>query len=175
MGCSVQKHYDLLSFFFDGVPDPRLVASGADAVRFAKETGGVFYTHLPYAQEQCGACHTDLSGESITSVDSAVCLKCHASVVDAYPMMHGPVAAGACLFCHAPHESTIAPLIRVAGPQLCSQCHGPTFMGAPTSPVHADLQRDCRDCHGGHGGSARYFLVDKPAAPPAGADANSQP
>lgn len=150
------------------MPDPRLVASGADAVRIARETGGVYYTHTPYAQDQCGECHADLSGESITNVNSRVCLKCHASVVDEYPMMHGPVAASACLFCHAPHESTIKPLIRVAGPQLCTQCHGPSFIGTPKSSVHADMARDCRDCHNGHGGTARYFLHDvrAPAASP---------
>lgn len=137
-------------------------------MRLAKETGGVFYTHSPYAQDQCGECHTDLSGESITNVNSRVCLKCHAGVVDEYLLMHGPVAASACLYCHAPHESTIKPLIRVAGPQLCTQCHGPNFIGTPKSPVHADMQRDCRDCHSAHGGSARYFLhsIQGPATSP---------
>jgi predicted CXXCH cytochrome family protein len=164
-GCSIEKNYKLLSFFFDGVPDPTLVASGADAVRFARETGGVVFTHLPYAQEQCAECHTDPAGENLTKVDNRVCLKCHAGVNDEYPQMHGPVAAVACLMCHAPHESTVKPLLRTAGPSLCTQCHGPRFMGTPTSPVHADMQRDCLDCHRGHGGAARYFLHDEPAMP----------
>jgi predicted CXXCH cytochrome family protein len=170
VGCSVEKHYGLLSFFFDGVPDPTLVASGADAVRLAKETGGVFYTHLPYQQEQCNECHLDRSGTFVTSLGGDVCLKCHAGVMDEHRLMHGPVAAAACLYCHAPHESTVKPLLRANGPQVCTQCHEPNLLGTPRSPVHADMTRNCLDCHAGHGGSTRYFLVapvigtDEPSA-----------
>ena len=165
LGCSVEKHYNVLSFFFDGVPDPRVVSASADAVFIAKQTGGVYYVHEPYAREGCAECHGDSPGGiMVSTVDPAVCLKCHASVTDAHRVMHGPVAANACLWCHAPHESTIKPLLRTTAPQLCSQCHGPNMMGDPTSPVHADLSRDCLECHKGHGGADRFFLTSAPGA-----------
>jgi len=94
-----------------------------------------------------------------------VCQKCHAAVLDSHPRMHGPVAAGACLMCHAQHESTVKNLLRVVPPARCTQCHGPKFIGTPKSPVHADMTRDCRDCHSGHGGDARYFLHDQTPPP----------
>lgn len=79
-GCSLEKNYQLLSFFFDGVPDPRLVATGSNAVRIAKETGGVYYIHEPYAQQQCNQCHGGaFTGEMRADVDPRACLKCHAA------------------------------------------------------------------------------------------------
>lgn len=159
VGCSIQKHYQLLSFFFDGVPDPRIIAAGADSVRIAKETGGVYYIHEPYAQQRCTDCHTDAAtGQILPQVEHTVCMKCHSGVQSQYTFTHGPVAANACVWCHAPHESTVKPLMRTTSPQVCQQCHGPALMGNPKSPVHDDLSRDCLECHFGHGGNARFYL-----------------
>lgn len=158
LGCSVQKHYDILSFFFDGVPDPAMLASGKLSLAQVKEAGGTIYTHPPFAEEKCAECHRGRAGSMLTTVESAVCLKCHGGIPEQHPMMHGPVAASACLWCHAPHESIHKQLLRDRAPNLCRQCHGPGQMGNPTSPAHTDLQRDCLECHTGHGGTARYFL-----------------
>ncbi|MFG0251583.1 MAG: cytochrome c3 family protein, partial [Phycisphaerales bacterium JB038] len=61
-------------------------------------------------------------------------------------------------WCHAPHESTVRPLLRVGGAELCLQCHGFEMESTPTIPEHEDLERNCLDCHHGHGGDDRYFL-----------------
>ena len=167
LGCSIEKNYKLLSFFFDGVPDPRVVAAGADSVRIAKETGGVYYIHEPYAQQRCTDCHTDAAtGQILPEVAPTVCLKCHAAVQTEHRFTHGPVAANACTWCHAPHESTVQPLMRTTAPQVCQQCHGPALMGNPKSPVHSDLSRNCLECHMGHGGDARFFLTPSWSAQP---------
>lgn len=158
-GCSVEKHYALLSVFFDGVPDPALIKQGASAVELARLTGGVFYTHEPFRRQQCSACHTGAGGMMLAEVKPTVCMDCHQDVKDAYPHMHGPVEADACLWCHAPHESTVKPLLRVPSQQLCQQCHGMSLVQRRTEiPEHRDPERDCLDCHSGHGGEHRSYL-----------------
>jgi predicted CXXCH cytochrome family protein len=158
-GCSVEKHYALLSVFFDGVPDPALIRQGATAVEIARRTGGTIYVHEPYRRSQCGDCHTSTVGMMLPEVTSSVCMNCHQDVKNAYPHMHGPVAAEACLWCHAPHESTVESLLRVPSQQLCQQCHGMTLGRRRTEiPEHRDPERNCLDCHSGHGGDARAYL-----------------
>ena len=88
-----------------------------------------------------------------------MCLRCHEEVIDAYPVMHGPVAGVACLWCHAPHDSTVEPLLRTQAPDLCLQCHGLELTTTPQPPEHHDLERDCLACHGGHGGDNAYFVI----------------
>lgn len=159
VGCSVEKHFRVLSFFFDGVPDPTIVEAGAKAVEFARRTGGTVYTHAPYAEERCSWCHTDAGGMMLATVEARVCVDCHDGVGDEHTRMHGPVAAGACLWCHAPHESTVSALLRVSPQQLCQQCHGATLGRRRAEiPEHSDPQRDCLECHYGHGGEHRAYL-----------------
>jgi predicted CXXCH cytochrome family protein len=174
LGCSVQKHYKLLSFFFDGVPDPNAPITLAGGGRIP---GLVYYPHKPYEDNQCAECHSSPAEMVINRDDSSACLNCHAAVVNEYALMHGPVAAAACLWCHAPHESPLRPLLRARGPELCTQCHGLELMNSPQPPEHHDLKRDCLGCHFGHGGTDPFFLLPPedmpkivpPPAPP-GAD-----
>lgn len=179
-GCSVEKDYKVLSFFFDGVPDPTIVRSNADALRLAKETGGKVYAHKPFANNQCGECHKDLSGEGARNVNPAICFRCHEALGNEYPKMHGAVSAGACVFCHSPHESVIEHLLREHPPSICLQCHTQKSFGDPPAPVHADMKRDCLDCHFGHGGPERFFLrpgwlESTPATAPAPGSPNAAP
>lgn len=158
VGCSVERDYKMLSLFFDGVPDPSVIRSNADAIRFAKETGGTVYVHPPFANNQCGECHKDLSGEMARKVDPTLCFRCHEAAANEHPKMHGAVSAGACVFCHSPHESTVKHLLRDHAPKICIQCHTAKSFGDPPAPVHADMNRDCLECHFGHGGPERFFL-----------------
>ena len=103
-GCSVERNYELLSFFFDGVPNPNalpiLAASGDPATIRASAT---YSAHTPYLEGECATCHGQ--GFTMRGIDVGVCLDCHAEVPDEHRYMHGPVAVGACLVCHVPHES----------------------------------------------------------------------
>ena len=103
-GCSVTpQNYKVLSFFFDGVPDPS-VPPGAIGVRRGPDGKPTFVVvHKPYAEERCDECHRTKYRPSKN--DSSICLKCHAPVQTQYQRMHGPVVATACLWCHSPHES----------------------------------------------------------------------
>lgn len=154
-GCSIKKNYDLLSFFFDGVPDPNAPLS-------EWTVGGAlpasYMAHKPYEDGRCTECHPKLFVP--VQDGSQVCMKCHEGADRAYDRMHGPVAARACLFCHNPHDSVYPALLRRAPRQLCMQCHDSFLLDTERVPAHADDSRNCLDCHTGHGGSDPFFLHD---------------
>lgn len=157
LGCSIERHYDILVFFFDGVPDPD-APPGTPAARDGRRTAVVYYSHEPYAQANCDACHATFSPRLRALESSSMCLSCHGEAPTEHPHMHGPVASVSCLWCHAPHESPIRPLLRTASPQMCLQCHGFEFLTIPHPILKDELTRDCLECHSGHGGQHRYFL-----------------
>jgi predicted CXXCH cytochrome family protein len=162
-GCTVtEKNYEVLSFFFDGVPPPE--APGRPGAAGATLSVNSFL-HKPYAEENCDACHAGRM--RLTRRDSDVCMGCHAGVQTAHARMHGPVAAGACLWCHAPHESAHAPLLRGPDRDVCAKCHTPALLDATGVEAHADRTRSCLECHMGHGGEEPYMLraVLRQAAP----------
>ena len=164
-GCSVTKqNYKVLSFFFDGVPDPSL-PPGAVGSRMVGGQPVFIVVHKPHAQERCDECHTSKYRPSRN--DSSICLKCHAAVQNAYPHMHGAVEATACLWCHSPHESSHLALLRDSDRKVCSQCHTPSMLNATRVPAHADAARGCLECHSGHGSAAAFMLKPEvPAAAP---------
>lgn len=156
-GCSVEKHYDLLSFFFDGVPNPHalpILASSGDpaAIRLSK----TYTAHEPFVKQDCSACHG--ARFDMKAVEANVCSKCHEGAQDAYPFMHGPVALGACLWCHAAHESAYPALLKSDARTVCVQCHVPALLSTDRVPQHADKSVSCLECHVGHGSDARWLL-----------------
>lgn len=161
LGCSPEKKYKVLSFFFDGVPAPAGAATGSSATL-------VMHQHKPYADGTCGKCHPSddvqlsvTEASDIAAVNASVCLRCHQNTPTEYEVMHGPVAIGQCLLCHAPHESPIAGLLRAPAIKLCSQCHSPEMMVADR-PEHKDSKADCLSCHVGHGGPKHGLLRTRP-------------
>ncbi|MBK7404381.1 MAG: hypothetical protein IPJ41_07020 [Phycisphaerales bacterium] len=156
-GCSVEKHYDVLSFFFDGVPDPNAPAlSKADQLKQMRDSP-TYTIHKPFAEDKCEDCHGRRF--NLTRQDSSICLKCHEGVPEEQPRVHGPVAAAACLWCHTPHESAYAALLKGPAREVCTACHEPSMLGTEKVPEHAPSdQTSCVECHAGHGGTARYFL-----------------
>lgn len=152
-GCSVQKHYDLLSKFFDGVPDPNSV----NAYMGAPVTESATYSeHQPYTEEACFECHTDINEMLISKDDSSICMKCHEGITEQYPVMHGAVTGIACLMCHNPHLSPLLNLLRDNSSAMCLQCH--EVDPEKASEPHQDTQRSCIECHNAHGGDAPFFL-----------------
>jgi predicted CXXCH cytochrome family protein len=176
-GCSPERDYKTLSIFFDGVPDPRAKGSArgglsADAAKrgaLAKQAGVMVSTHKPFAEENCTACHADPAARVLASAaDANACLNCHAKVMDAYAVMHGPVIGKACLWCHEPHESTSPWLLKTQAATLCTQCHERETLTQRTAGHRPDAA-GCLDCHTGHGGHALPFLradaTTRPAKP----------
>jgi predicted CXXCH cytochrome family protein len=170
-GCSSEKRYKVLSFFFDGVPNPNAPAgaNGAEGDEFAggQQAGGapklLAIIHKPYAENKCNDCHDNASGrfDDFQKLDSSICLKCHDSLRTQYPVMHGPVAVGECNLCHVPHESTTPHLLRDDAPAVCTQCHQPELL-SPTPREHLMPTKSCLDCHSGHGGTEHGLLKKAP-------------
>lgn len=151
LGCSIERDHEMLSFFFDGVPDPHS-ADYLDGV-FAKLPR---MKHKPFAEQQCRECHS--SGPRVKDLTSSLCLKCHEDRVEEFPRMHGPVAAVACLICHSPHESVYPSLLRAEPYALCTQCHDESLLNTQVVAAHSDPTRSCIECHSGHGGADTFFL-----------------
>jgi predicted CXXCH cytochrome family protein len=176
-GCSVKKNYEVLSFFFDGVPDPNAPAPGAAG---QKSVGGVqlqsptsvVSRHKPFVEQDCKSCHSGGGDLAVNALTNTPCMACHKETPTQHAVMHGPVASGACLWCHAPHEAALPRLLRARSPDLCVQCHERPLLTARV-PQHADEKEDCMSCHVGHGGPNRHLLRDD-AARAAGLRAETQ-
>jgi predicted CXXCH cytochrome family protein len=165
-GCETPaKRYRVLSFFFDGVPNPnapRLAAQGSeDSIQTVAGAGGArtrVYVHKPYDEGHCYECHGEAKEFfEFKPMGSEVCLKCHRKELDKYPVMHGPVASAECLLCHAPHESQYTKLLKEPSPQVCVRCHLPELL--PQEPAeHQSASVSCLNCHNAHGGDKHGLL-----------------
>ena len=163
IGCAdPQKRYEVLSFFFDGVPDPNAPQKQSTKV---SPTGRRTFVHKPFADNLCNSCHlntTDIFARA--QVKGDVCLNCHANVPTQHAVMHGPVVNNACQMCHSPHSSAVPHLLKQPAPAVCTQCHEPETMTLMHKPPF-DPKQSCIDCHSGHGGSDHKLLLAAAAAP----------
>jgi predicted CXXCH cytochrome family protein len=171
IGCSPKSGSGVLSFFFDGVPEPakqEQVATPAAAVQKsdsgsiqlaqAVPAGPVLNVHTPYERRQCDKCHNNAAGSSrLTQSQTGICYACHQDYQVNNKYMHGPVAAGYCSACHAPHESVNEKLLKNTGQAMCLICH--TDDQVNKNKAHATIgTTDCTKCHNPHGGNNTYFL-----------------
>jgi len=166
VSCQEQRDYKVLSFFFDGVPDPnapRLVSQTHFTEAHPLSLTPIHpYQHKPYALGQCYQCHLPDRQRLIRLSPADLCVRCHTRTTHEFPVMHGPVAAGLCLWCHDPHESDQPHLLKSVGPDLCLQCHDQQLL--PPNPPHQADNSPCLQCHLGHGG-ADHGLLRNPRSP----------
>lgn len=179
-GCTPEKRYKVLSFLFDGVPDPnapvvRSAGSGDEASTTqptAGNRGPVQSIHKPFADNQCSSCHKSdtTGGYEVSAVNPTICLDCHQTVTTQHPVMHAPVVSKACLWCHSPHDSPTTALLREPPPGVCTQCHDRDLLG-PKPPEHLQPSVNCLECHVAHGSEKRNLLrknvaiLNPPASP----------
>ncbi len=159
-GCSVATHRRVLSFFFDGVPEPKAaVVSSAPAVQASVGRQLVRPgEHGPYAAKLCGACHDSQATNALVVPAEKLCLRCHDFGL-AKRYVHGPLASGGCLVCHDPHRSANRYLLVSASDGFCLHCHARADLSQVEG--HAGLASDaadCTRCHEAHMSDRKFLL-----------------
>jgi len=159
-GCNTPKTHRILSFFFDGVPEPGKVSAepgGRDSRKggpTAPAAAPRYREHGPYAAKECQACHTKGTSSLILPIEE-LCFKCHSLDVRK-KYLHGPLASGGCKVCHEPHGS-IYPFLLVSEPkEFCLYCHDRNAI--EKSGAHAGMEKQCTICHDAHSSDKAYLL-----------------
>lgn len=171
--CNESKRHEVLSFLFDGVPplpgdeDPLGAEEGAGPARRRPET--VWFVHDPLVnydpslERSCIRCHGEKTARSFSSEVQLVsptpllCFECHDPPTFQEGWIHGPVAAGECVFCHEPHRSPYKYLLKRAQPAVCYQCHDSQAIAEIENHAKSTYTQ-CTDCHSGHASTAKYLL-----------------
>ena len=171
VGSNKHQRQIILSFLFDGVR-PVDVESKVIGLSSVEKAGGEIwelrYRHEPYTS--CDIkCHGDRKDREISNDPSLnmsvpqLCYQCHEGplVSDGSVNIHGPVAVGACGFCHSPHESDYTSLLKMEVPGLCYQCHEVETVHSISGHGEQSYE-SCLDCHRAHSSSGKYLLkVDR--------------
>jgi|GEM_PF-722824 len=165
IGCTPERKFQVLSFFFDGVPDPNaktqvVVNIASDSMASLTATANVkpdMYYHKPYNDEKCQSCHESGFSNSLIKPVPELCYTCHEDFNTKYKTVHGPVAFGKCTICHHPHESKMEKLVIREGQQLCLYCH--QSKDILENKMHSKIgEKNCTQCHNPHGGENRVML-----------------
>ena len=155
-GCSSAKHHRVLSFFFDGVPDPDAVVSAAPEVVASVGRQLVHpVEHGPYAAKLCDSCHDSTRTNALVVPAEQLCLRCH-ELDTTKTYVHGPLASGGCLVCHDPHRSANRYLLVSSSDGFCLHCHDRSALSATAG--HAGETADCTSCHEAHMSNRKYLL-----------------
>lgn len=172
--CDETRHYEVMTFFFDGVEPPESLRVAADLVdpnlldSAQQPQGPIWYVHKPVHEppKKCNNCHSRRGQRRPTAKAFLItpvpqlCYDCHDERLVMGPYVHGPVAVGECVFCHNPHKSQIKYLLEKGGvPQLCYSCHDKD--GIELIPDHSVTElSSCMDCHYAHASLERPLLKE---------------
>lgn len=166
--CSPSTRYRVLTFLFDGVPEPGKPAVGAGAPTVAtgpQESGEAapraarlaVVAHAPFRENRCTACHNMNTGQLTKEVRAGLCVDCHASPAKDARYLHGPVAVDDCVACHHFHASPYPKLLLQDAHTVCLRCHRQEDLSAEPHDATVEGQA-CVVCHDPHGGADRFFL-----------------
>jgi predicted CXXCH cytochrome family protein len=169
---SPEQKYQVLSFFFDGVPPLEGAAKPgtAEAPTVAEElmTAEIapkwprprslkLIQHDPYAGDECEECHDSAFSNALVMPQEKLCWTCHDREDFEGQVVHGPMAAGECSGCHDPHESPNPDLLVRAPSALCERCHDESTF--PIAQEHrAEQGDDCLECHDPHAADREFML-----------------
>jgi predicted CXXCH cytochrome family protein len=159
-GCNATKNHKVLSFFFDGVPEPGKAPVESNVRDNRKRgvtapgTASGYREHGPYAAKQCQACHMKGTSRLILPIEE-LCVNCHSLDVRK-KYIHGPLASGGCKVCHQPHGS-IHPFLLVSEPkEFCLSCHDRNAIAK--NDAHKGVEAQCTTCHDAHSSDEEYLL-----------------
>lgn len=168
-GCDPVTRYKALSFFFDGVPDPRKkperetqnsqaktqtgenTSSSADSL----QNGRKWYFHPAADENECQTCHDPDAAYRLIESPEKLCLTCHDDKLDA-KNVHAPVEEGLCTECHNPHGTKYPALVIKSGKDLCFKCHDQEDV--LSVDAHSEPLATCTECHDPHGSDDEYLL-----------------
>lgn len=162
IGCTRETRHRTLTFFFDGVPalDGReetattgpihqLAAFNQTFRNPASLPSPILSSHKPFTERKCGECHLPDSPTQLVMPLEDLCIECHGETVKEKGWNHGPVEAGACIFCHDYHQSTEPHLLLRQSDALCYQCHLEEDLEFAEEHNTAE-DWECLDCHDAH-------------------------
>lgn len=157
-GCAdPMARYKVLSFFFDGVPNPQ--EEEAKAALLEKRTEEkkkrpTFTEHGPFAAKECQACHMRDTNRLVAPIEE-LCFRCH-KIDLKKGWTHGPVASGGCRVCHNPHSSGY-PFLLIAKPsEFCFYCHKEKDVSQ--IEAHRGATAECTTCHDAHSADNKFLL-----------------
>jgi predicted CXXCH cytochrome family protein len=109
----------------------------------------------------CYGCHQSHVGamDHLKDRTPELCYKCHEFLqpAESTGYVHGPAAAGACLYCHEPHATEKEHWLKESIPELCYGCHDKVAIDSIRNHSEESYST-CNKCHQGHAGSDKYFL-----------------
>lgn len=162
----------VLHFFFDGVDAPKKQVGFMEAPVHARDDSTknqlaksdtvaletVKSIHPDYKSKACVKCHDVDHSYRLNQRQPELCHQCHKKFEDAYPVLHGPVAAGFCTVCHVPHKSQYVRLLKMPARQVCHYCHHTGDV--EKNQAHSEISdKPCLDCHHPHGGETKNLLI----------------
>lgn len=163
VGCSPAERYDVLAFFFDGVPAPPVEPAEGAPNGHKNGTGlltgearkSVAGTHGPFGARLCSACHLSAANNTLVAPREQLCFQCHDLKLDkAY--VHGPLASGGCTVCHDPHQARYRYLLVADSATFCLRCHEKEAIDR--TPAHRDTDKQCTACHDAHQSNQKFLL-----------------
>ena len=155
-GCEPRTSYKVLSFFFDGVPDPDKVTVGTEKAEVKEPKAAPGSTHGPFGAKKCEACHRREQGNKLVLPKEQLCVSCHKLNFGQMEWVHGPVASGGCRICHNPHQSAYPFLLDAPQRQVCFRCH--EERAVMKNEVHQEIASGCLDCHDAHASRQKFLL-----------------
>lgn len=110
--------------------------------------------HAPVV-DGCDTCHEGAWNEVMEDGESSLCLMCHDDIGEAAAkaaVPHAAMEVARCADCHNPHASPNDRLVKLAGGEVCTQCHDDKVAG-PGEFAHGVIDMiGCQACHEPHGG-----------------------
>ena len=167
-GCANRPRHEVLSMFFDGVPDPSQPAPAKPAASRGQIPGAraskpaptpvQWVVHEPFGDRSCSKCHQNDFSQELKKPVPRLCYGCHDNWTKEYDVVHEPVKKGECAKCHLPHKSKLDHLLADNLTRLCDSCHKPE---ATLPVVHEPFAKgDCLACHDPHGADNEPLLVE---------------